>query len=49
MYLGGYDKEEKVVRVYDLVVLKYWGFNMIINFLVCDEWCGEMGFEVVDS
>lgn len=32
--IGGYDDEEKVVRVYDLVVMKYWGFIIYLNFFV---------------
>ncbi|KAG6551470.1 hypothetical protein Mapa_006893 [Marchantia paleacea] len=29
---GGYDKEEKAARAYDLAALKYWGPNTTINF-----------------
>nr|BAL04567.1 AP2-like ethylene-responsive transcription factor [Physcomitrium patens] len=32
VYLGGYDKEEKAARAYDLAALKYWGPNTTINF-----------------
>ncbi|RYQ88780.1 hypothetical protein Ahy_B09g095772 isoform D [Arachis hypogaea] len=30
--LGGYDKEEKAARAYDLAALKYWGPTTHINF-----------------
>ncbi|GFZ08131.1 integrase-type DNA-binding superfamily protein [Actinidia rufa] len=30
--LGGYDKEEKAARAYDLAALKYWGAMTHINF-----------------
>lgn len=33
--LGGYDKEEKAARAYDLAALKYWGSTTHINFPVC--------------
>ncbi|XP_058113741.1 AP2-like ethylene-responsive transcription factor AIL5 isoform X2 [Magnolia sinica] len=29
---GGYDKEEKAARAYDLAALKYWGLNTTTNF-----------------
>ncbi|XP_020675045.1 AP2-like ethylene-responsive transcription factor AIL1 [Dendrobium catenatum] len=32
VYLGGYDKEEKAARAYDLAALKYWGPTTQINF-----------------
>ncbi|KAJ3673630.1 hypothetical protein LUZ60_005622 [Juncus effusus] len=32
VYLGGYDKEEKAARAYDLAALKYWGPATQINF-----------------
>ncbi|XP_011036428.1 PREDICTED: AP2-like ethylene-responsive transcription factor AIL1 isoform X2 [Populus euphratica] len=32
VYLGGYDKEEKAARAYDLASLKYWGPTTHINF-----------------
>ncbi|KAG0469495.1 hypothetical protein HPP92_015540 [Vanilla planifolia] len=35
VYLGGYDKEEKAARAYDLAALKYWGPTTQINFLLC--------------
>jgi hypothetical protein len=35
MYAGGYDKEEKAARAYDLAALKYWGPTTTINFPVC--------------
>ncbi|KAI5064046.1 hypothetical protein GOP47_0020716 [Adiantum capillus-veneris] len=34
VYLGGYDKEEKAARAYDLAALKYWGPSTHINFPV---------------
>ncbi|KAM7267111.1 hypothetical protein ACFE04_009277 [Oxalis oulophora] len=33
---GGYDKEEKAARAYDLAALKYWGPTTTTNFLVTD-------------
>lgn len=35
LLLGGYDKEEKAARAYDLAALKYWGPTTHINFPVC--------------
>ncbi|KAL3653960.1 hypothetical protein CASFOL_003641 [Castilleja foliolosa] len=32
VYLGGYDKEEKAARSYDLAALKYWGTTTTTNF-----------------
>nr|XP_009799137.1 PREDICTED: AP2-like ethylene-responsive transcription factor PLT2 isoform X3 [Nicotiana sylvestris] len=32
VYLGGYDKEEKAARSYDLAALKYWGTSTTTNF-----------------
>ncbi|KAF3586139.1 hypothetical protein F2Q69_00029851 [Brassica cretica] len=32
IYLGGYDKEEKAARAYDLAALKYWGPSTTTNF-----------------
>ena len=31
---GGYDKEEKAAKAYDLAALKYWGPTTHINFPV---------------
>lgn len=31
---GGYDKEEKAARAYDLAALKYWGTSTTTNFPV---------------
>jgi hypothetical protein len=31
---GGYDKEDKAARAYDLAALKYWGSSTTINFPV---------------
>ena len=35
---GGYDKEEKAARAYDLAALKYWGTSTTTNFPVSS--CG---------
>ncbi|KAL9319666.1 hypothetical protein ACSQ67_011505 [Phaseolus vulgaris] len=34
VYLGGYDKEEKAARAYDLATLMYWGPTATTNFPV---------------
>jgi len=34
LLLGGYDKEEKAAKAYDLAALKYWGPTTHINFPV---------------
>ncbi|KAL5558710.1 hypothetical protein UlMin_034921 [Ulmus minor] len=32
VYLGGYDREDKAAKAYDLAALKYWGPSTHINF-----------------
>lgn len=39
IYLGGYDKEEKAARSYDLAALKYWGTTTTTNFPVSPHAC----------
>lgn len=36
IFSGGYDKEEKAARAYDLAALKYWGPTTTTNFPVID-------------
>ena len=33
-HIGGYDKEDKAARAYDLAALKYWGTTTTTNFPV---------------
>ena len=34
VFSGGYDKEDKAARSYDLAALKYWGPTATTNFPV---------------
>jgi hypothetical protein len=37
-HIGGYDKEDKAARAYDLAALKYWGTTTTTNFPVSKLW-----------
>uniref|UniRef100_A0A453T2Z3 AP2/ERF domain-containing protein n=2 Tax=Aegilops tauschii subsp. strangulata TaxID=200361 RepID=A0A453T2Z3_AEGTS len=42
---GGYDKEEKAARAYDMAALKYWGPTTTTNFPVSDRLRQEIGID----
>lgn len=39
IFAGGYDKEDKAARSYDLAALKYWGPTATTNFPVMTAFC----------
>jgi hypothetical protein len=43
--VGGYDKEEKAARAYDLAALKYWGPTTTTNFPVRH----QLSFDIISS
>lgn len=54
MNVGGYDKEDKAARSYDLAALKYWGTTTTTNFPVGFwlhnfKWTGQNAFFFVNK